>query len=223
MDSELFPDFIERKGSLFLRSDHMDYGRATLVSNWHQSREAEPKDYEVNDHIPAKRRLHRSTYKRIGNSESNTSSLVSTSHYQMQEALHLKDNFQPKQTRIAMTNEDNFHHILIDHSGIENPNKRNCKILPKHPKNHNKRYLDTTQKTSYQPPYPYTPKATVKDDPFEYNNSPTWKKCLSQFTDTDNYHRCGNNTWQDESGYYANKNLRANVVPKTDTIPSRLL
>ena len=28
------PDFIERKGSLFLRSDHMDYGRPTLVSNW---------------------------------------------------------------------------------------------------------------------------------------------------------------------------------------------
>ena len=28
------PDYVERKGSLFLRSDHMDYGRPTLVSNW---------------------------------------------------------------------------------------------------------------------------------------------------------------------------------------------
>lgn len=28
------PDYVERKGSLFLRSDHMDYSRPTLVSNW---------------------------------------------------------------------------------------------------------------------------------------------------------------------------------------------
>lgn len=32
------PDYVERKGSLFLRSDHMDYGRPTLVSNWYVSR-----------------------------------------------------------------------------------------------------------------------------------------------------------------------------------------
>ena len=34
MASPSIPDFMERKGSLFLRSDHMDYGRETLVSNW---------------------------------------------------------------------------------------------------------------------------------------------------------------------------------------------
>lgn len=28
------PDYYERKGSLNLRSDHMNYGRATLNSNW---------------------------------------------------------------------------------------------------------------------------------------------------------------------------------------------
>ncbi|WAR23426.1 CI135-like protein [Mya arenaria] len=28
------PDYYERQGSLFLRSDHMNYGRATLNSNW---------------------------------------------------------------------------------------------------------------------------------------------------------------------------------------------
>ena len=28
------PDFVERKGSLFMRSDHMNYSRATLNSNW---------------------------------------------------------------------------------------------------------------------------------------------------------------------------------------------
>jgi hypothetical protein len=29
------PDYYERKGALFLRSDHMNYGRATLNSNWY--------------------------------------------------------------------------------------------------------------------------------------------------------------------------------------------
>jgi len=28
------PGYVEKKGSLFLRSDQMDYGRPTLVSNW---------------------------------------------------------------------------------------------------------------------------------------------------------------------------------------------
>ena len=28
------PDYVERKGSLFLRSNHMNYSRATLNSNW---------------------------------------------------------------------------------------------------------------------------------------------------------------------------------------------
>lgn len=31
------PPVVERKGSLFLRSDHMKYGRATLNSNWYSN------------------------------------------------------------------------------------------------------------------------------------------------------------------------------------------
>jgi hypothetical protein len=61
------------------------------------------------------------------------------------------------------------------------------------------------------------------DDPYEYNSSPLWKKCHSQFTDVDDYRHCGNNTWHNQSGCYANNELRTTVVPKTDTIPSRLL
>ncbi|XP_033105225.1 protein C9orf135-like [Anneissia japonica] len=59
------PDYYERKGSLFLRSDHMNYGRPTLNSNWHQAREAEPKDYNISDQTQ-KRNLHTATYRRIG-------------------------------------------------------------------------------------------------------------------------------------------------------------
>ena len=34
MDPSVLTDFVERKGSLSLRSNHVSYGRATLNSNW---------------------------------------------------------------------------------------------------------------------------------------------------------------------------------------------
>ncbi len=61
------------------------------------------------------------------------------------------------------------------------------------------------------------------DNPYEYNSSPLWKKCHSQFTDVDDYRRHGENTWHNQSGCYDSQELRATVVPKTDTIPSRIL
>merc|ERR1712188_244907 len=67
------PKFVERKGSLYLRSDCMHYSNKTLVSDWHAEREAEPKDYYFYDTFktPPKDRkvhnmLHQATYKRIG-------------------------------------------------------------------------------------------------------------------------------------------------------------
>ena len=222
MASPSIPDFMERKGSLFLRSDHMDYGRETLVSNWNQARESEPKDYDIKDIDPAKRRLHLSTYKRVGNGNINTSSLISTSHDQMQEAIKLKSEFQPKETRVPMINKDNFDRANLNRdTGC--PDRGYGSVLPRHSVNHNKRYLDTTQRVDFQPPYPYTPKTPEIDDPYEYNSSPLWKKCHSQFTDVDDYRRHGNNTWHNQSGCYSNQEIRGTVVPKTDTIPSRLL
>jgi hypothetical protein len=75
MDPSVLSDFVERKGSLSLRSNHVSYGRATLNSNWNHSREAEPKDYD----IIAKDTnwdLLRATYNRIGNVTSGVSALV---------------------------------------------------------------------------------------------------------------------------------------------------
>lgn len=34
MDYLVIPDYVERKGSVYLRSDHMTYGRPVLNSNW---------------------------------------------------------------------------------------------------------------------------------------------------------------------------------------------
>ena len=42
------------------------------------------------------------------------------------------------------------------------------------------------------------------------------KKCHSQFTDTADYRRPGRNTWQDESGLYANSHFKAELYVKTD-------
>lgn len=67
------------------------------------------------------------------------------------------------------------------------------------------------------------PKTPDVDDPYEYNSSPLWKKCHSQFTDVDDYRHHGNNTWHNQSGCYANQDVRGTVVRKTDTIPQRLL
>ena len=33
-DPVVLPDVVERKGTLFLRSDNMKYGRATLNTDW---------------------------------------------------------------------------------------------------------------------------------------------------------------------------------------------
>ena len=50
----------------------------------------------------------------------------------------------------------------------------------------------------------------------------TYKKCHSQFSDTADYRRFGRNTWQDESGVYANSALEHELFPLTSTIPPQL-
>ncbi|XP_015772744.1 PREDICTED: uncharacterized protein C9orf135-like [Acropora digitifera] len=104
------PDYVERKGSLFLRSDHMDYSRPTLVSNWHQAREAEPKDYDIKDYQPQKRDLHNSTYHRIGN-VTDGSFPNTTSHEQMEQAVKFKSDFETRETRRQMVDMDTFNSI----------------------------------------------------------------------------------------------------------------
>uniref|UniRef100_A0A8C8RFP6 Chromosome 9 open reading frame 135 n=1 Tax=Pelusios castaneus TaxID=367368 RepID=A0A8C8RFP6_9SAUR len=48
------------------------------------------------------------------------------------------------------------------------------------------------------------------------------RKCHSQFTDTADYRRHGINTWQDESGIYANADIKQKVFPVTNPIPSNV-
>ncbi len=54
------------------------------------------------------------------------------------------------------------------------------------------------------------------------DNSNAFRKCHSQFTDANDYRRFGCNTWQDESGIYANTELKRQTFPPTSTIPQVL-
>eukprot|EP00794_Sanderia_malayensis_P000397 gene397-1031_t len=212
---------MEKKGSLFLRSNHMDYSTQTRVTNWHQVREAEPKDYDIHGENVKKMNLHRSTYGRIGN-VTNGELPKSTCHEHMDQ-IKLKKDFQEKTTRHPVVNLSTFGKISLDRD-IGHGDKQSMKnVLPKHPNDHNKRYLDTTYGIDYRQPYEYSQDKKETQEVPEGDKSRAYKKCHSQFTDTADYRRPGLNTWQDESGQYANGDIKRETFKPTNTIPERLL
>eukprot|EP00111_Clytia_hemisphaerica_P008573 TCONS_00025046-protein len=212
----------EPKGSLSLRSDHMDYGRATLVSNWHKAREAEPKDHDVHGSKKfnsKNRKLHQSTYDRILNITDGT--LPSSTMHDYMNQINLRKDFQERKTKQSMIDMSTFHHAektRLAHA----PERGFGSILPRHPHDHDKRYLDTTYGVDYRDTYPYVDTNQASPLP-EKDLSPAYKKCHSQFTDVDDYRRHGRNTWQNDCGVYANSELKKEVFKPTDTIPERLL
>ncbi|CAH1774853.1 unnamed protein product [Owenia fusiformis] len=209
------PDFVERKGSLYLRSDHMNYSRATLNSNWHQARESEPKDYDISK--APERDLCKATYGRIGNVTKGE--LPQTTYQDHSGQIFLKKDFQEQETRHPMINPSTFAHSDLDRE-TGAPDTGFGSILPRHHAEHNKRHLQTTNKADFKPPFPYTP---AEEKPLDFpDNSVAYRKCHSQFTDTSDYRRPGRNTWQDESGLYSNSHYKEQVFKPTNTIPERL-
>lgn len=206
------PDFVERKGSLFLRSDHMNYSRATLNSNWHQARESEPKDYDIS--LAPTRDLRKCTYQRIGNVSEG--SLPKTTYQEHSEQIHLRKEFEEKDTTKPMLNKDTFTGSELDRD-TNTPNRGYGSVLPRHNPDFDKRHLDTTYKTDYVPAYPFTP-APEKPTDFP-DHSMAYKKCHSQFCDTGDYRRPGWNTWQDESGVYANTHYKREIYKPTRITP----
>lgn len=211
------PDYVERKGSLFLRSDHMNYSRATKNSNWHQAREAEPKDYDLNKHPT--RDLCKATYDRIGNVTDGT--LPSTTYQAFSEEVFLKKDFTEQEFKKHMIDKDTCQHMQLDRD-TGSAKQGFGSILPHHKADYDKFHFETTHNTDYKSPFPYTPaeeKAAELED-----HSTAYKRCHSQFTDTSDYRRQGRNTWQDESGMYANSHLKvqAPVYKKTCPIAERL-
>ncbi|KAH9496294.1 hypothetical protein Btru_018042 [Bulinus truncatus] len=214
-----------RKGSLTLRSDHMNYSRAILNSKWHQAREAEPKDYDMNKH-PV-RSLAFSTYKRLGNVTDG--SFPETTYQAHTGQINLKPLYEARDCQKPMVQRET---VASANAGIDrdigDPKGTFGAALPRHGPDHNRFYLDTTYKSDYVPPFPFThqeeDKKSFNMQSEEYEDkSQAYKKMKSQFTDTADYKRNGWNTWQDESGIYANSHFKAQVFPKTETISERLV
>ncbi|XP_043920300.1 protein C9orf135 homolog isoform X2 [Protopterus annectens] len=194
----------ERKGTLFLRSNHMSYNRGTLVSNWHQNREAEPKDYDATMCKPGKIDLHLCTYRRFGTATEDEWDTTTAGHMAQ---VQLKKDYEMKETHKSLLNQESFEMENFKRdtgcpkSGFGSP-------LPEHSLEHNKRHLETTYKMHYVPPYPYVTSST----PEQPDHPALYRKCHSQFTDTADYRRRGINTWQDESGIYANSEIKKQLL-----------
>ncbi|KAM3940871.1 cilia- and flagella-associated protein 95 [Leptodactylus fuscus] len=215
VDDSFRGDLLETKGSLYLRSSHMHYDKRTKVSGWHQSREADPKDYDVNEAPLGKKNLLRSAYRRFGD-VANEHWNTTTGHQLSQ--IHLKGDFEVREVCKQMVNEDNLDTLnLKRQNGL--PKSGFGAVLPMHSKDHNKMHLDTTYGVDYVAPFQYSTPPTIHKTP-DYSSA--FKKCHSQFTDTADYRRHGRNTWQDESGLYANREVKQKVFEATCPITPHL-
>ena len=101
----MFPSAVERKGSLSLRCDHMKYSNNTLNSNWHEVREAHPKDYDITQ--VTRQNLHRATYDRILD-VTNGQILTETSSQNANDQLKQKQSYIARDIHKQMINKENF-------------------------------------------------------------------------------------------------------------------
>ncbi|XP_007904767.1 protein C9orf135 [Callorhinchus milii] len=205
------PEDVDRKGSLSLRSNTLGfYSRPTLTSNWYQRREAEPKDYDIDDVQMNQKNLRLSTYKRFGTREGDWST---TTNSQMNQ-INLKDDYNKKIHKLLM-NKEAVKTLEFKRDTGYPENYR--AVLPRHSPDHNKFYSSTTYNDEFYSPYTYTP-APPEVIP---NKGPLYRKCISQFMEPANHRREGRNTWQDESGAYANSELKDIFHPPINPIPTR--
>ncbi|KAK7100838.1 cilia- and flagella-associated protein 95-like [Littorina saxatilis] len=209
------PDYLERKGSLFLRANHMNYSRAILNSNWHQARESEPKDYNISQ--DPVRDLTIATYNRIGNVTDG--SLPETTYQDMSQQVFLKPKFMEQDNVRPMINKETLQHAHIDRD-TGDPKEGYTSVLPRHNKDYNKYYLETTHRSDFKAPYPFIPEPEVPAD-FP-DQSAAVRRCHSQFTDTSDFRRPGRNTWADESGIYANTHFKREIFVPRNPIPKSL-
>ncbi|XP_006835064.1 PREDICTED: uncharacterized protein C9orf135 homolog [Chrysochloris asiatica] len=198
-------DLLERKGSLTLRSHHKKYSKPVLVYSWQRDREAFPKDYDIEDPETVKR-LCNSTYWRLGMDEPPI--WISETHEQMENICFNTELAEIKSK--ALLNEDTLSSGIIERdTGL--PATGYGAIFTRHPPEYRKMCLLTTYSQEYVSPYAYQP----LDYPCEDYYSIVHRKCRSQFTDLDGSKRFGINHWQDESGIYANSDVKQKFYPLT--------
>ncbi|XP_063769969.1 cilia- and flagella-associated protein 95 isoform X3 [Pseudophryne corroboree] len=141
MDSSFKRAQLERKGSLYLRSDHMHYDKPTLVSGWHEERETEPKDYDVNKSPLCKGNFRHSTYRRFGTSD--IKDWNTTTEEQLSQ-IYLKNDYELRDVPKKMVNEDNIDTLNVERqTGLPATGFR--AVLPHHTEDHRKIKFQTFQ------------------------------------------------------------------------------
>jgi len=195
LDPTVLPQFVERKGSLTLRSEYMRYSRGVLNDSWHEDRETEPKDYDIND-LSKKQDLQLATYKKIGEDNVDIDPHETTSKVGTEEAIHLKDDYRTRQVRKPQVNMENFTATVSDHID----QGRQPGVLPSHRPEHKMRYLNTTYGLDYQYPFDWEP------IPEQTESTPDkrYGRKLSSFADTTTHKIKGVNTWHDSPGAIQN-------------------
>uniref|UniRef100_UPI00398E5DA2 cilia- and flagella-associated protein 95-like n=1 Tax=Pristiophorus japonicus TaxID=55135 RepID=UPI00398E5DA2 len=213
-------DYLDRKGSLGLRSTQKTYSRPVLVCNWYQHREAEPKDYDVDALQQGQRKnLHRSAYKRLSNLPDGDWSTTTES---VMSQINLKDDYRLREKKAIMDQKTVLKEFFKRTSAC--PETKHSSALPRHHSDHLKMYLETTYNYDYSPPYHSTPSPPLTPLQLEVpEEAADYRKCHSQFVETDDYRRQGRNTWMDESGIYANSKLKKVLFPPSNPIPTRLM
>ncbi|XP_053421173.1 cilia- and flagella-associated protein 95 isoform X1 [Nycticebus coucang] len=198
-------DVLERKGSLTLRSRNKKYSKPVLVNSWHHDREAYPKDYDIEGPEEVKK-LCNSTYWRLGTDEPPI--WISEAHEQMSQ-VHVNKELATIKKK-ALLNEETMSSGIIERD-VGSPATGFGAVFTRHPPDRNKMFTLTTYCESYPPPYEYQPSGY----PCQHVYSIVHRKCRSQFTDLDGSKRFGINTWHDESGIYANSDVKQKLYPLT--------
>jgi len=185
----------------------MNYSRAVKTGNWHQAREAEPKDYDMNK-APV-RNLSRSTYRLIGN-VTEGKPLPSTTYEDMSTSVFREhDAYAEKPDKRPMISEETLRALDINSAAAM---KHQRHTLPSHHPDYSTLNTETTYVADFGSPYPFT-RASDRPQAEEANHTNAYKRCLSQFTDTAGSRREGRNTFTDESGMYHNSAHRTVAPP----------
>lgn len=190
---------------MFLRSDEMNYGRAVLNSNWHQAREAEPKDYDLSK-APV-RDLRQSSYKQLG-TVSNTlpnSTYVDGFTEKFEELRKANEQFPMKKTDRQVEKE--MGRSL--HARVFMPEHDTTKYPHHYVSTHIADYRAFNSGDSTDSLEMRMRKQREEEEATEAVDNVAVRRCISQFSDTTNHRRSGRNTWQDESGKYANSALKS--------------
>ncbi|CAF1322747.1 unnamed protein product [Adineta steineri] len=205
----------ETPGSVTLQSTRtMEYSRPVLTNIWHQKREAEPKDNDINK-LPV-RNMHISTYKQLA-TDGETSLPNTTTKDQQEQPFRERPWYTEQEYPRKMIDQYNINVANASLNGLllKADPQLSGKVLPTRTSSmHESATLETTYHADYLPPYPYEMK-TVTHSEYSDKSYPkypdkSWghRRMVSHFTDLDQPKRSGINTFHVQHAQYENEQLR---------------